>query len=127
LNDVEPIERALGDPGFDAGQTPLELENLHTHFSTAAGVVRAVDGVSYAVRAGEILGVVGESGCGKSVTAPSVLHQGLSRRGAMDRATEILRRVHIPEPKRRGARLSAPGSGTRPFKRSASRERGDGT
>jgi hypothetical protein len=52
LNDVEPIERALGDPGFDAGQPPLDIENLRTHFSTAAGVVRAVDGVSYAVCTG---------------------------------------------------------------------------
>src|SRR5258706_204451 len=51
----------------------LEIDNLQTHFFTAAGVVRAVDGVSYAVQSGEILGVVGESGCGKSVTALSVL------------------------------------------------------
>ncbi len=139
---------------------------MQTHFFTAAGVVRAVDGVSYDVRAGEVLGVVGESGCGKSVTALSVLrlvadppgrivggairfagtnllelseaemeavrgndismifqepmtslnplmtigrqiseaialHQGLTRRDAMDRATEMLRRVHIPEPEHR--------------------------
>src|SRR4029077_12014320 len=46
---------------------------LQTHFFTAAGVVRAVDGVSYSVKSGETLGVVGESGCGKSVTALSVL------------------------------------------------------
>jgi oligopeptide/dipeptide ABC transporter ATP-binding protein len=144
----------------------LEIENLQTHFFTEAGVVRAVDGVSYAVRSGEILGVVGESGCGKSVTALSVLrlvadppgrivggairfagadllelgesemeairgndismifqepmtslnplltvgrqiaeaialHQGLPRREAMDRAVEMLRRVHIPDAERR--------------------------
>jgi oligopeptide/dipeptide ABC transporter ATP-binding protein len=144
----------------------LEIENLQTHFFTEAGVVRAVDGVSWAVRGGEILGVVGESGCGKSVTALSVLrlvadppgrivggtirfaganllelgesemeairgndismifqepmtslnplltvgrqiaeaialHQGLPRREAMDRAIEMLRRVHIPEAERR--------------------------
>ena len=125
--------------------------------------MRAVDGVSYALKSGETLGVVGESGCGKSVTALSILrlvanppgrivggairfegsnllelsesemerirgndismifqepmtslnplftigrqiseaialHQGLSRRDAMDRAVEMLRRVHIPEP-----------------------------
>ena len=51
----------------------LEIDNLRTHFFTSAGVVRAVDGVSYGVRSGETLGVVGESGCGKSVTALSIL------------------------------------------------------
>ena len=51
----------------------LEIDDLQTHFFTPAGVVRAVDGVSYAVRSGETLGVVGESGCGKSVTALSIL------------------------------------------------------
>ncbi|MBV8133817.1 MAG: ABC transporter ATP-binding protein [Alphaproteobacteria bacterium] len=54
-------------------ETILEIENLKTHFFTTGGVVRAVDGVSYAVRSGETLGVVGESGCGKSVTALSIL------------------------------------------------------
>ena len=50
--------------------TPLlAIEDLQTHFFTRDGVVRAVDGVSYAVEAGETLAVVGESGCGKSVTA----------------------------------------------------------
>jgi len=51
----------------------LEIDNLQTHFFTPVGVVRAVDGVSYTVRSGETLGVVGESGCGKSVTALSIL------------------------------------------------------
>jgi oligopeptide/dipeptide ABC transporter ATP-binding protein len=51
----------------------LEIDNLQTHFFTPAGVVRAVDGVSYNLRNGETLGVVGESGCGKSVTALSIL------------------------------------------------------
>ena len=149
-----------------AGESVLEVENLQTHFFTNDGVVRAVDGVSYGVRRGETLGVVGESGCGKSVTALSILrlvanppgrivggavrlegrnlleatetemeevrgneismifqepmtslnplftvgrqiseaialHQGLSKRDAMDRAVEMLREVHIPEPERR--------------------------
>jgi peptide/nickel transport system ATP-binding protein len=54
--------------------TPLlELENLHTFFYTDTGVAKAVDGVSFAVGVGETVGVVGESGCGKSVTALSVL------------------------------------------------------
>jgi len=148
------------------GPAILEIDDLRTHFFTQAGVIRAVDGVSYTVRAGETLGVVGESGCGKSVTALSVLrlvasppgrivggairfrgtnlldlsedemedirgneismifqepmtslnplmtvgrqiaeaialHQGLSPRGAMDKAVEMLRRVSISEPERR--------------------------
>jgi peptide/nickel transport system ATP-binding protein len=51
----------------------LAIEDLRTYFFTRDGVVRAVDGVSYSVRAGETLAVVGESGCGKSVTALSIL------------------------------------------------------
>jgi oligopeptide/dipeptide ABC transporter ATP-binding protein len=149
-----------------AAQTILEVDDLQTHFFTAVGTVRAVDGVSYALKSGETLGVVGESGCGKSVSALSILrlvanppgrivgcavrfegknllelsepemerirgneismifqepmtslnplysvgrqvseaialHQGLSRKEAMDRAVEMLRRVYIPEPERR--------------------------
>ena len=56
-----------------APQPILQIEELQTHFFTAIGTVRAVDGVSYALKAGETLGVVGESGCGKSVTALSIL------------------------------------------------------
>jgi oligopeptide/dipeptide ABC transporter ATP-binding protein len=51
----------------------LQIEDLQTHFLTEAGVVRAVDGVHLSVHKGETLGIVGESGCGKSVTALSIL------------------------------------------------------
>jgi peptide/nickel transport system ATP-binding protein len=55
----------------------LEVENLHVRFETEDGVLTAVDGVSFAVEQGEILAIVGESGCGKSVTAQTVI--GLTR------------------------------------------------
>ncbi|WP_235907570.1 ABC transporter ATP-binding protein [Siccirubricoccus phaeus] len=156
------------DVASDGGTTPatsdivLEIEGLQTEFRSPSGIIRAVDGVSYNVRRGETLCVVGESGCGKSVTALSVLrlitsppgriaggqirfegsdllamseaemerirgneismifqepmtslnplytigrqvseaialHQGLSRREAMDRAVAMLQRVAIPD------------------------------
>ena len=148
------------------GERLLEIRGLKTHFATDDGMVRAVDGVDLAIDRGETLGVVGESGCGKSVTALSVLklipmppgrivdgrilwrgrdlvpvgsgemrkirskeiaiifqepmtslnpvytvgdqiaevirlHEGLPRRAALDRAVEMLRLVHIPNPERR--------------------------
>jgi oligopeptide/dipeptide ABC transporter ATP-binding protein len=154
---------AIGRP---AAKPILEIDNLKTYFFTSDGVVPAVDGVSYSLEPGETLGVVGESGCGKSVTALSILrlvasppgrivdgeirfqganllelsepemerirgnhismifqepmtslnplqtaghqiseaialHQGLSRRDAMDKAVDMLRCVHMPEPARR--------------------------
>jgi peptide/nickel transport system ATP-binding protein len=148
------------------GERLLEICGLKTHFATDDGVVHAVDGVDLSIGPGETLGVVGESGCGKSVTALSVLklipmppgkiaggrilwrgrdlvplgpremqkirskeiaivfqepmtalnpvytvgdqiaevirlHEGLPRRAALDRAVEMLRLVHIPDPERR--------------------------
>ena len=51
----------------------LETKNLHTYFKTRRGIVKAVNGVSYAIEPGKTLGVVGESGYGKSVSAMSIL------------------------------------------------------
>lgn len=51
----------------------LEITDLKTQFSTRAGLVRAVDGVSFSIDRGELLGLVGESGCGKSITALSIM------------------------------------------------------
>ena len=144
----------------------LRVDSLSTSFHTERGLLKAVDGVSFTVGKGEILGLVGESGCGKSVTSQSILrlydekytahyeghiyldgvdllalspaemrkirgsrismifqdalsslnpvftvgsqicepliiHQGLSRRQAMEKAVELLRLVNIPAPERR--------------------------
>jgi oligopeptide/dipeptide ABC transporter ATP-binding protein len=51
----------------------LAVDGLRTHFATAGGVVRAVDGISFTIERGEVLGLVGESGCGKSVTSLSIM------------------------------------------------------
>jgi len=59
------------------GAPLLSVEDLRVHFQTEDGVVKAVDGVSFEVRRGEVLAIVGESGCGKSVTAMSLM--GLTR------------------------------------------------
>jgi oligopeptide/dipeptide ABC transporter ATP-binding protein len=54
-------------------QTLLEVKGLKTYFFTEDGVVKAVDGVDFKIKQGEVLGLVGESGCGKSVTALSIM------------------------------------------------------
>jgi peptide/nickel transport system ATP-binding protein len=163
----------FGVPSRQAPEAPaatgthlLEIRGLKTHFATDEGMVHAVDGVDLALDRGETFGIVGESGCGKTVTALSVLklvpmpparivagqilwqgrdlvplppadmqdirareigivfqepmtslnpvytvgeqiaevvrrHNSLSRTEALDRAIEMLRIVHIPNPERR--------------------------
>lgn len=71
-----------------AGEVLLRVSDLATHFHTEEGVVKAVDGVDFEVRRGEVVGVVGESGCGKSMTSMSILRlvpkpQGKIVRGQM--------------------------------------------
>ena len=51
----------------------LQVEDLRTHFYTKQGVVRAVDGIDFSIKRGEVVGLVGESGCGKSMTSMSIM------------------------------------------------------
>ena len=79
----EESRRKAADPPV------LSVDHLHTHFFTRDGVVKAVDGVSLSLARGETLGVVGESGCGKSVTALSIMrlvpaHAGRIVSGTID-------------------------------------------
>ena len=73
MNPRQPAPQAGGRPATAPSSAVLEVDDLQTHFFTQLGTVRAVDGVSYALKSGETLGVVGESGCGKSVSALSIL------------------------------------------------------
>ncbi|MEC0330910.1 ABC transporter ATP-binding protein [Paenibacillus macerans] len=66
----------------------LEISGLRTEFTTPGGVIKAVDGVSFTVRKGETLGIVGESGCGKSITSLSIM-QLLPKRVGRVAAGEI--------------------------------------
>jgi oligopeptide/dipeptide ABC transporter ATP-binding protein len=89
----------------------LEVKNLKTYFYTEDGVVRAVDGVSFEVYPGEVLGLVGESGCGKSVTSLSIMRL-ISKPGRIDEGGIFLdgeNLLELPEDemiKVRGNRIS---------------------
>jgi peptide/nickel transport system ATP-binding protein len=66
--------RATGGDGAKAGtDNLLEVRGLRTHFFTREGTVKAVDGVDFEIKYGQTIGVVGESGCGKSITALSIM------------------------------------------------------
>jgi oligopeptide/dipeptide ABC transporter ATP-binding protein len=67
------VPGSVGAPAVSPARPVLQLDALQTHFFTPIGTVRAVEGVSYSLKSGETLGVVGESGCGKSVSALSIL------------------------------------------------------
>ncbi|MGH2454897.1 MAG: ABC transporter ATP-binding protein [Candidatus Limnocylindria bacterium] len=69
ITEVQPPPRRVGE----AGQRLLDVRGLQTSFHTRDGVVRAVTGVDFSVNRGEVMGLVGESGCGKSVTSLSIM------------------------------------------------------
>src|SRR3954464_13738407 len=73
IAETAPSATAPPPPQIAAGRPLLQVADLKTWFFTRDGVVRAVDGVSFHVMPGETLAIVGESGCGKSVTALSIL------------------------------------------------------
>ena len=85
-----------------AAEPILEVADLKTWFFTRDGVVRAVDGVSFHVLPGETLAIVGESGCGKSVTALSILRLVPVAAGA-----DRLRRDPLCRPRPAGLERSA--------------------
>src|SRR6266853_1337657 len=100
---------AVTKAGEHAG-TVIDIKGLRTYLFTRSGAVKAVDDVSFSLRRGETLAIVGESGCGKSMTslnpvltighqiAEAVrLHQDLSKTAANEKAVEMLRLVKIPE------------------------------
>ncbi len=69
----QQTSRSSGAAAAPKTDNVLEISGLRTHFGTIDGIVKAVDGVSFEIKRGQTLGVVGESGCGKSVTAMSVM------------------------------------------------------
>ena len=98
--------------------TLLEVKDLQTHFFTMDGIVRAVDGVSYDLEEGETLGLVGESGCGKSVSALSLMRlipdpPGRIVNGEVFLDGEDILKIDMAEMRNvRGAKMSMVFSGT---------------
>ena len=69
----QPVTRIAQHDASPGSPWLLEVEDLHVHFVTTRGVVRAVEGISYTVKAGEVVALVGESGCGKSVSSLAIM------------------------------------------------------
>jgi len=73
----------------------LKVDDLHTEFSTPEGLVKAVDGLSFTVTRGQTLGILGESGCGKSVTALSILNLISRPAGNISRGTMVFDNLNL--------------------------------
>ena len=87
--------RANTSPPCTTRKNAVEFDNLHTYFFTDTGTVKSVDGVTFDVPIGKTVGVVGESGCGKSVTSLSLMQLIQRPQG------QIVERRNPPEPGRR--------------------------
>lgn len=85
-----PLTQGLSNNGGDEMKKLLEIKNLRTYFYTEDGIVPAVDDVSFYIKPGETLGVVGESGCGKSVTSLSVMRLIPNPPGKIMKGSEII-------------------------------------
>jgi len=98
VTSVNPVNSATA-----AGGPLLTVDDLHTYLATGQGVVRAVDGVSFSVGEAEVLGIVGESGCGKTVTCRTIM-------GLMPRRTAFSSGKVIYHPRGSGSLLDLPQS-----------------
>ena len=102
LTEIRPPRRRVGE----AGERLIDVRGLETSFYTRDGVVRAVTGVDFHVDRGEVMGLVGESGCGKSVTSLSILRL-IAPPGRIDGGEVIFDGVNLlelPEPQMRAMR-----------------------
>ena len=72
---------------MDNRETLVDIKNLRTFFYTEDGVVPAVDGINLTIHRGEVVGLVGESGCGKSVTALSIMRSLKARYSSMGKTS----------------------------------------
>jgi len=112
VDTLQAARKTLGVNGDPPATPLLEVRNLRTHFRTGRGLFRAVDGVTFKVDSGKTVGLVGESGCGKSVTSLSVMGLVPSPPGHVDadailfEGGDILRLAPGERRRLRGSKMS---------------------